>query len=322
MVGMSTQVGPEDSTLSPDEAFAALSDETRMEILKTLAEADGPLSFSSVYDRVSSEDTGNFTYHLDKLVGHFVQETEEGYGLRRAGERVIEAVVSGAVTETPVIEPTQIDWPCSQCGAPTEVSYRRGMVALSCSECEGLYAGEDEKAPVHDDLLDEGYLGVASLPPAAIQGRSPAEVLQAALTWSFLERLAMSNAVCPRCAAKVDRRLEICEDHDMGEGLCESCDWQYPVSFEATCPNCPYAMEGLLQTALHGHPVALDFVTDQGFNPVRPTRDQWERMSEAAEVEVVTVDPAVARLTYSLDGDSVSITVDEHLNTIDSSATG
>ncbi len=322
VVGMSADVGSDDSTLSPDEAFAALSDGTRMEILRTLADADGPLSFSAVYERVSSKDSGNFTYHLDKLVGHFVEETDEGYRLRRAGERVIEAVVSGAVTETPVIEPIQTDWPCSLCGAPIVMSYQQGMMATSCSECPGLYGGEGEEAPVHEDVLEEGYLGVAPLPPAALENRTPTEVLQAAVSWSFLERLSMSNDICPRCAARVDRHLEICDDHDSGDGMCEVCDWRDPVSFEVTCPNCPYAGEGLLPTALHGHPVALDFVTDQGFNPVRPTRNQWMAMTEAKKVEVVSVDPPVARLTYSLDGDVVSITVDEDLNAIDSSGTG
>jgi hypothetical protein len=35
-------------------------------------------------------------------VGHYVEKTDEGYERRRPGERVVEALPSGAVIETPV----------------------------------------------------------------------------------------------------------------------------------------------------------------------------------------------------------------------------
>lgn len=95
MAAESDSGGP---TLPPDDAFSVLGNETRMEIIQELADASDRLPFSELRDRVGVSDSGQFNYHLDKLVGHFVEDTEDGYGLRRAGERVIEAVVSGAVT--------------------------------------------------------------------------------------------------------------------------------------------------------------------------------------------------------------------------------
>ena len=59
----------ESATLSPDEAFAVLGDETRLQILQTLGEADEPLAFSALFDRIEYDDSSNFGYHLDKLVG-------------------------------------------------------------------------------------------------------------------------------------------------------------------------------------------------------------------------------------------------------------
>ncbi|MDY6764143.1 MAG: helix-turn-helix domain-containing protein, partial [Halobacteria archaeon] len=107
-----------ETMLSPDEAFNVLGNTTRVRILKTLGEADGSLSFAELRDKVGHDDPGNFNYHLSKLEGHFVRKTDEGYELQSAGERVIEAVLSGAMTETPVLEPTQTDIICHHCGAP------------------------------------------------------------------------------------------------------------------------------------------------------------------------------------------------------------
>jgi len=50
--------GSESSTLSPDDAFRVLGNETRMEILRALGDADGPLPFSELHDRVGTRDSG------------------------------------------------------------------------------------------------------------------------------------------------------------------------------------------------------------------------------------------------------------------------
>jgi hypothetical protein len=288
-----------------------------MGILRTLAEADGTLTFSELYDRSGDIDSGNFTYHLDKLVGHFVHSTDEGYVLRRAGERVIEAVVSGTVTEKPVIEPTQVDWPCSQCGTPMVISYGQGKVMVSCSECSGLYPPDDIHHQLPEEQRDHGFLGWAFLPPVAIKGRDPHEVLQAALAWDFLERIAVSNGICPRCSAVVDRHLSACEHHRTGEELCEVCGNRHQVMLTAEFPACPMESEGILPTAVHGYPVVMEFEASHGFKPVVPTREQWTTMKEVWEVDVPSLDPLRARVTYSLDGDLLEVTVDERLNVVD-----
>lgn len=87
------------SALSPDDAFAVLGNDTRMKILQTLGEADEPLRFSELRDRIGVRDSGRFNYHLDKLTGHFITETDDGYALRPAGTRVVEAVLSRVVVD-------------------------------------------------------------------------------------------------------------------------------------------------------------------------------------------------------------------------------
>lgn len=307
----------DDTTLAPEEAFGVLGNETRMEILRILAKADDPLAFSELYNMGSATDSGNFTYHLDKLLGHFVEETDDGYDLRRAGERIVEAVVSGAVTETPVIEPTQVDWPCSQCGASSVVSYRQEWVAVSCPDCAGLFSESEAQGPVPDEQLEQGYLGGASLPPAGVEGRDAGEVIRAALAWDFLERIALSKGICPRCSAAVERTLTACENHDASEGLCETCERRYQEVITVTCPSCPLTGEMVLPAAVHGYPQVLNFVTAHGFDPIVPTAEQWAAMSDAQEWEVLATDPIEARITYSLEGHVLTLRIDENLDVVD-----
>lgn len=94
---------PPMATEDPADALAVLGDETRMAILRELAEAAGPLAFSELRERAGVRDTGRFNYHLTKLCEYFVRETPEGYELGHAGSRVIDAAGSadpGGVEDT------------------------------------------------------------------------------------------------------------------------------------------------------------------------------------------------------------------------------
>ncbi|ERH08552.1 MAG: hypothetical protein J07HX64_00293 [halophilic archaeon J07HX64] len=71
------------------DALAALGNEHRIRILRALAEAETPLSFSELRRRVGIDDTGRFNYHLGELCGRFVRNGESGYELGTAGERVV-----------------------------------------------------------------------------------------------------------------------------------------------------------------------------------------------------------------------------------------
>ncbi|MFP4627393.1 MAG: hypothetical protein ACLFMX_00210 [Halobacteriales archaeon] len=146
---------------SPDEAFTALTDGTRMAILRTLAEAAEPISFGELRSRVGVDDSRRSNYHLGKLMGHFVRQLEEGYRLRSAGHRVVQAVVSGAIAEAPVVSFTEVDVPCIYCGRSTVVEYRAGHVRQHCTGCAGTFGErivDTDRAPGADDqrLPDEG----------------------------------------------------------------------------------------------------------------------------------------------------------------------
>lgn len=75
----------------PSDALAVLAEETRIRILRALAEAEGPMAFSELRRAVGVEDAGRFNYHLSRVCEHFVRETESGYELDGAGARLVTA---------------------------------------------------------------------------------------------------------------------------------------------------------------------------------------------------------------------------------------
>jgi len=98
--------GDKGSRLSADDAFATLGNETRVQILRELGDAGEPLAFSTLYDRVDVTDSSQYNYHLDRLLGYFVHRVDGEYALARPGERIVEAIRSGAVTGDPELERT------------------------------------------------------------------------------------------------------------------------------------------------------------------------------------------------------------------------
>lgn len=307
-----------DSTvLAPDEAFSVLGNETRLHILQVLGEAATPLSFTELRNRVGIDQGRQFTYHLSKLQGHFVRKTDDAYELRSAGERVVEAVLSRAVTESPVIERTTIDWSCWFCGAPSiDVSYLEDQVGFYCSECGGNYDDSYEPGgpatPPSQDRL--GYL---PFPPAGIRNRSPHEVLEAALTWFLFDIERITAGLCPRCSAEIEVGLLVCDDHDYGEGMCGQCGRRYAMMTQSQCTNCIYEMVFVSGLSLMATPELRAFLIDHGLDPVAPRFERFFGHIGAYEEDIRSVAPPEAEFTFTVDGDAITLSVDENLDVVD-----
>ncbi|WP_276271296.1 winged helix-turn-helix domain-containing protein [Haloarcula litorea] len=307
----------DDGTLSPDEAFGVLGNETRLAILRTLGEADEPLPFSTLYDRVDVDDSGQFNYHLDKVVGHFVRKDDDGYALERAGRRVVEAVLAGAVTETPGTERTPVDRTCSLCGGPVEAAWTEGSVELYCTQCDGKW-GRTRGGEPKGGAAEAGYLGRHLLPPAGLRGRDMDETVRAAWTWTILEVFAMASGICPRCSATVERSVGVCESHDASAGRCPTCDSHHAVTVGFECTNCIFVTGGAASLAVVNHPSVLRFLLDNGLDPLAPAdTGVVEAVHEAYEEEILATDPLDARFTFDHDGATLTLRVDETLDVVE-----
>lgn len=295
--------------LSPQAAIAALGDETRLGVLRTLGEAAEPLSFSELHRLSDCESSANFSYHLDQLRGHFIHQTEAGYVLRQAGRRVIEAVFAEAVPGTTGFGRSPVDWPCFRCGSPVEVSFREGHVGLYCAACGGT---RDRGSATGDGrLIDRDHvLGILDLPPAGAVDRTPQEVLEAAHHWTNLEVLALARELCPRCSGALEVTVDACADHpDTGE-VCDVCDQRFAITLWYACGTCLFSVRSPIGTYLFDDPALRSFMLDHGIDPLDSPGFHFETLTETLH----SVEPFEAELTFTVDGDSLRFAVDDDLS--------
>lgn len=271
---------------SADRAFGLLADETRLAILRALWEADGrPVAFSRLRERIGSPDSGRFNYHLDELGGHFVAKVEGGYELTQAGREVVRAVLAGAVTRRPRMDPAGVEGRCVDCGGELVVRYD-GHAVIECSACGATLMWNE-------------------FPPAGVSGRTPEEVATAFERWTRSRfRLAMEG-VCPSCAGETSAELVGPDDDRGAAGLhrCGNC------KYEARVPLFAHAVEHPAVVA-HYHERGLD-VTELPYRELLALGREFEvDVSEgpptSATVEVPDEDGG---LRLSIDGD-LQVTVE------------
>lgn len=307
--------------LPPDDAFAVLGNETRMTILQTLGSASEGLPFSELRDLVGVSDSGQFNYHLDKLTGHYIKKIGDRYELSRVGNRVVQAVLSGAVTEDPIIDLTDIDENCYHCGTKLKIDYRDQRVGVFCPGCGGNHVGDsgivEERLGV--ELASEfGLIGFNPLPPAGVEGRSPDDVYWASGVWIYFESIYHIARLCPRCSAQLVISPEVCDGHEVEDNVCESCGNRQAIHMSVQCSSCNYNLKGLPLHLLASKPF-LDFLTTRDENPITPDSpiEFWGRFFPYEE-EIRSVNPLEARLVYTMDGDALSLTVNDKLEIVDS----
>jgi ribosomal protein S27AE len=183
------------STTDPATVFSLLGDDRRLAIIAALDEApDGEAqSFSDLFDRVDVSDSGQFNYHLSKLVPHFVAKTDGGYRLTAAGLRIARAIAAGLYTDTYEIEPFEVDDECYACGAT-------GLVAS--------YA--DERMRIRCGACGEQILRV-TVPPSVVRGRAPRDALAAFQEWSAMGVEQAWRGLCPDCGGTVTPSIATAE---------------------------------------------------------------------------------------------------------------
>lgn len=123
------------------DAFELLGGETRLAILVALWESYDPhatdtaVSFTELFERVGTRHSGNVTDHLDRLTGHFVEATDDGYRLRNAGLEIVRAVIAGAGLEDRRPAEVYVD------GSIEFVKTVESLQSGGCPQCSGQVDG-------------------------------------------------------------------------------------------------------------------------------------------------------------------------------------
>src|SRR6056297_2984300 len=174
-----------------EAAFAAVADELRVRILRELWDADEPLSFSELRERVGVRDSGRFNYHLGELRGRFVEKAEDagGYDLRFAGRKLVGGLHSGAYTEEAApVGPQPVEGSCVACGGDLEAVYEDQVGKVDCTDCEVT-------------LIQTG------VPPAFVDGRED-DLAGAVDGYVRTTSRSFLDGFCPTCSGTTAGHLE------------------------------------------------------------------------------------------------------------------
>jgi DNA-binding transcriptional ArsR family regulator len=247
--------------VDPDDAFGAVSDPTRVDILRALARhreehpEDPSLSFGELRKRVDVRDSGRFLYHLKKLLGVFVEKTpDERYRLTFAGEQIVVAIQTGVFTEQVELGATELDSECPICETTPVGTFEDGVLSVACE--------------------NDHRLLVWRFPPNAGKVGDVPEL--AALATARIRRDVESALMgfCGACCGSTATRVVT--------------DVDSPITprFRSDCDTCGSRLDGPLWYALFTHPEATAFYRRHGWS-VRETY-LWEFRAEVRETPFPT----------------------------------
>ncbi|MFB6132708.1 MAG: hypothetical protein ABEJ44_04810 [Halanaeroarchaeum sp.] len=270
------------------------------------------MSFSDLFRAVDYENAGNFSYHLKKLVGAFVTKTDAGYLLNPSGRKIVRAMIA-SIGDVSAINDADIDMDCPFCGGAKQLVYRDEMLYLVCNECAGGLGENPEHPP--------GTLSALELDPAGIAGRSAEEIIHAAYARARHAFGAAIEGICDECSGSMQRSLSICSDHDPA-GQCAECGRFMEIMAEFSCPVCKNYHAAPPRTVVAQHPAVVSFYWEKGIALQYEVTDfashqQGGAVIERHEQEIVSVDPPRVRVSIDVEGDRLSLVLDEQLSAID-----
>jgi hypothetical protein len=285
------------SAESAADAFALLSDETRVAILRAVARAQaeldevnaGPseLAFSEVYDRVDVDNTSKLSYHLGELTGTFLRKGEDGYSLTHAGERVVRFVVSGNYERPAEFDPVETDGRCPFCGErPLRARLHHQFFLVECPACE---------RPVSNYAVT----------PAQVRSLAGEELVRSVERKQAMDYAQVRRGVCPQCAGPLSAEVR-----DIDESPFPDADSLLAVD---RCRECRRGYTALLTYGVAYHPASVAFHWERGVDIA--TRGLWTFNDHLYEgrwtAERVATDPAEYEVVLRHDDDALPCRLDE-----------
>ena len=277
--------------LDSADAFSLLGDATRLEIVTALHEdaRDAPFRFSALYDRVEVADSAQFNYHLKQLRPHFVSKVEDAYELTAAGRRLARAVTAGTYTDSPRLEPFEIDGRCYACGATALwASYEDERFAVECRNCE-------------ESVLD------VRAPPTVVRGRNPEEVVAAFDRWSRMGIEQARRGICPECGGPTEPTIT--------GPTSDALDFEVLPAFDCTvCGRTAMTSFGGLAAL---DPAVEEFHRERGAS--LQERPYWEISQYVAgdHVRIVSREPWLVRVSFFAEDDACHVELDRDLNVVE-----
>lgn len=212
----------------PEEAFALLGHQIRLDILRAFFDSYSPidpgsrsevrdqrkLSYSELMAATDTEDSGKFNYHLEKLRGVYVEKIDAEYVPTASAIALYQAVVANRPTQ-PVPANFEIDEACPNCGAGLRGRYEQEFLTIGCPACD-LFSGLTYHLPKNGLAVRDG------------------EDVYRTVYERMMHHVGLARTgQCPSCAGVTS--ITVPRDRLDGESLptaeiiCETCSWLVTV---------------------------------------------------------------------------------------------
>lgn len=232
------------------------------------------------------DDSGQFNYHLNQLVGSFVRRTEDSeYELTYAGQRVIGAIFSGTFNQRGTSLSFKLDTICSVCESALLAEYKHERVTISCPTCEEV-------------------ISAFGFPPGAFANRSHDELARSFHSWIQSYTVSVFGGLCPNCAGR------------MYGSIIDDSEYFYEeqeVGIEYRCERCNESSVSSIGIHLLSHPAVYAFHYNHGINLSETALWELPWLREEDPI-VLSRDPWRIETTLELDGDYLKIVADEDLS--------
>lgn len=275
--------------ISADAAFELLGNEGRLAVLRALFDADEAQSFSDLHDAVDIRDSGQFNYHLEKLVGVFVRKTDEGYRLTAEGKDVVGSILAGPYTKTVEADPVPVDATCASCGGPLVGRFDDDeLVRVACDDC------------------DRNVISL-TIPPGAFEDYPREAWPVVAERWTRRQFETMQQGFCTVCHGPTTSHLETDPEalYDVFE-----------VGVRYVCERCGEDMFANVEASLVFHPAVVAFHHERGVDI--GTTPIWELdWAVRSSAEIVAEDPLRVEVSVECDGDVLVLTLDDRGDVVD-----
>lgn len=281
---MGSEVPETDIDENVIKSIEALANQQRLEILVALAEVKyddetetSAMSFTQLYDAVSCQSTSQFSYHLKQLVGRFVVETEDGYQLTYAGDKVRRALFSGLYESSHTFGPVAVEGACPNCGAQSLDAYSAdGRFTVECRECV---------TPIVSDLF----------PQSIAQERSTQEIVDCFGYGIWAKYIFVRGGVCPECYGRLDtavQRLERVEQYmSVSVNECRRCWFTVYFPIDVVVAFHPVVLEAFWQHGISLLDIPLwelfEYTTTENWNTTVRAEEPFEASVEIALEETV-----------------------------------
>jgi hypothetical protein len=263
---------------SAAEVFGLLSDETRVDVLRTIAVAQNELgmggglpklSFSEIYDRVDVDNTSKLSYHLGELTGTFLRKDEAGYSFTHAGEQIIRFVLAENYEEPRDFGPIPVDGVCPFCGEDSlQARPNHQLLVVECRDCDRPAAGFD-------------------IPPAQARERDGEALVRSIKQRNSAHYQQVQQGTCPVCTGSLS--TTVLGPEEMPD---DQLEHEFAVIDE--CEACLRRYSAPLSYSVAYHPASVAFHWDHGIDITSKALWQFHEHARSGEwtAEKRNSDPA------------------------------